>query len=74
MVMGSLNSELAVYNGTHGVWMIYDYDQLAVLISTHVRPVKAIEKLSELGHGRIGFLPIDMEFQAAVKLWEEGDV
>lgn len=55
------------------VWMIYDYNHSAYVISIHNTPEDAIEKHSSLGHGRIGQWEIGIEFHDAVKKWESRD-
>jgi hypothetical protein len=52
------------------VWMIYDYDDDAYLVSIHLEAEVAIRKHAERGFGRIGKLPLGANFHSAVKAWE----
>lgn len=61
-----------VWGGRIGAWCVWDYgNELEEADSIHSHPVRAIEALARLGHGKIVFWPFDMTLKEAVKWYDD---
>lgn len=56
-----------------GVWMIYDHDWGTYVMSLHDNVEDATREVARQGYGKVGFWPLGMQREDAVKAWESRD-
>lgn len=57
--------------GEEGVWVYYGHDNGWYVHSIHATEIEALRALNDNGYDRVGFVPFGMEFNDAIRKWEE---